>query len=134
MHRLLVLTTIALATLTLQGCLFGCGDEVTQRAVSPDGRWLAAAFVRNCGATTDFVTHVVIVEAGDPIDDDGDVFVAEAGAAASAPQGGPEVRLRWLGPDRLLVSYGPGARIFFQAVRKRKLHVEYRPIGEAPAG
>ena len=37
-----------------------CGDEDVASAVSPDGRLVARAFVRNCGATTDYVTRVEV--------------------------------------------------------------------------
>lgn len=124
---------LALLVPALQGCsLFSCGDEVTARAVSPDRRWLAAVLVRNCGATTDFATHVTIVEAADEPDDSGDIFVAEAGGAPQAPKGGPEIRLRWLGPDHLLVAYDVRAEVFHQVVRRRGLRIDYRPEGRAP--
>lgn len=130
MLRRLSPLAIGLAAASLQGCFFDCDDEVTRRALSPDGRWLAAAFVRNCGATTDFATHVVVVEAGDEPDDSGKIFVAEAGSAPRAPQGGPDVRLRWLGADRLEVTYGAGAKIFLQAVRLRGVDIVYRQAND----
>lgn len=128
MRRAATLLTIGLAGSLLQGCLFMCGDEVTVRAPSPDGEWLAAAYVRNCGATTGFTTHVVIMEKGEKPDASGDVFVAEAGTARQSPHGGPEIQLRWLAPDRLRVSYGEGTEVWFQAVRKRGLHVAYEVV------
>lgn len=46
----------------LSGCdngLFGdCADAVKARARSPDGQYVATVFERDCGATTDFSTHV----------------------------------------------------------------------------
>jgi len=132
MRRLLPVVMLALLVPALQGCSsFFCGDEVTGRAISPDGKWLAAVLVRNCGATTDFVTHVTIVEAKDEPDDSGDVLVAEAGGAPQAPKGGPEIRLRWLGPDRLLVGYDARAEVFLQVVRRRGLTIDYRSEGSA---
>ena len=35
-----------------------CGEETRSEEVSPDGRYVAVEMVRNCGATTDYVTHV----------------------------------------------------------------------------
>ena len=35
-----------------------CGDEVQGSATSPDGKYVATVFVRNCGATTSYVTIV----------------------------------------------------------------------------
>ena len=34
-----------------------CGEENIGEAYSPDGSYLARAYVRNCGATTGFLTH-----------------------------------------------------------------------------
>jgi len=34
-----------------------CAEENIGEAYSPDGRYLARAYVRNCGATTGFLTH-----------------------------------------------------------------------------
>ena len=43
----------------LAGCNL-CGDEVVSTLSSPGGRYRAVWIVRNCGATTDYVTHVVL--------------------------------------------------------------------------
>ena len=138
MRTWLLLLAIGVAAAPSQGCRsIYCDEEVTQRTVAPDGRWLAATFVRNCGATTDFVTYAVVVDAGEEPHDSGKIWVAEAGTGPRSPRGGPAVRLRWLGPDRLLVAYGAGAEIFFQAVRLKGLRIEYReaiPAAAQPRG
>lgn len=35
-----------------------CGEESVVEAYSPDGSYLARVYVRNCGATTGYLTHV----------------------------------------------------------------------------
>jgi len=35
-----------------------CSESIMQERESPDQRYLATVYVRNCGATTDYVTHV----------------------------------------------------------------------------
>jgi hypothetical protein len=37
-----------------------CTDEKLAEATSPNGDWLAEVFVRDCGATTDFATSVLL--------------------------------------------------------------------------
>jgi len=37
-----------------------CGDEKLQDAKTPDGRYISTVYIRDCGATTDYVTHVQI--------------------------------------------------------------------------
>lgn len=44
------------ALLILDACL--CADDVVTRVASPDGRLVATYYVRNCGATTDYVSTV----------------------------------------------------------------------------
>jgi hypothetical protein len=130
MRRLFLLAMLALPLSALHGCsLYGCGDEVTRQAASPDGRVMAAAFVRNCGATTGFTTHVAVFGLGQEPEERHRVFIAQAGTAPESPHGGAEVELRWLAPDRLLVSYDPRAEVFFQAVRSGGMTIEYRTVG-----
>ncbi|MEA3061353.1 MAG: hypothetical protein QOJ94_1134 [Sphingomonadales bacterium] len=133
MARSWSLVPIGLAAASLQGCqFFSCGDDATQRAVSPDGQRVAVSFVRNCGATTDFSTHVTLANAGEKADDSDAIFVAQAGSAPRTPQGGPRAQLRWLGPSHLLVSYDFGANVAFQAIRARDVTIDYAVAG-APA-
>ena len=46
----------------LAGCdspvLFSCDDTVKGSLTSPDGKCIATVYERDCGATTDFTTHV----------------------------------------------------------------------------
>lgn len=44
----------------LFGQLYDCDDEIQFESKSPDNKYVATVFVRNCGATTSFVTHVKI--------------------------------------------------------------------------
>jgi hypothetical protein len=127
--RLPLLIAIGLAAAP-RGCsFFTCGDHATQRAVSPDGERVAVSFVRNCGATTDFSTHVTLANAGEKADDSDAIFIAAAGSAPRTAEGGPRAELRWLGPERLLIRYDQGAYVAFQAVRARGLEIDYEVAG-----
>jgi hypothetical protein len=44
--------------LIVTGCSPLCGEDVVADKASPDGKFVAVTFARNCGATTPFVTHV----------------------------------------------------------------------------
>ncbi len=55
--RLMVAGVLGVAALAA-ACGDMCGDKAVSSAVSPDGRYIARAFVRNCGATTAYVTRV----------------------------------------------------------------------------
>ncbi len=51
--------SVVYAVITLTPWSVGmCGEESTVGAYSPDGSYLARVYVRNCGATTGYLTHV----------------------------------------------------------------------------
>lgn len=39
-----------------------CGEELIETVASPDGKYVAAILIRNCGATTDYVSHLNLRE------------------------------------------------------------------------
>ncbi len=77
-----------LVCLAISGCL--CSDQVTSEATSPDGMLTATVFVRNCGATTDFVSKVSLHPKLEGFKDERTlVFVAHGGQPISASWKGP---------------------------------------------
>jgi hypothetical protein len=103
----------------------------TGSAVSPDGRYVASVFVRNCGATTDFNTNIAVVPAGENVPKHGNIFVAEGGDAPRTAGGWFPVSLRWLGPERLEVTYEAGAEEFLRVDRLGAIKVDYRLLAAA---
>lgn len=77
----IVATVVFACYYALQGStiLFSCANDLKGEVVSPDKRYIAAYFVRDCGATTDFATHVSIRSAARNFDAEKDVrlFTAE---------------------------------------------------------
>lgn len=55
--RILLLIAVAGC---IQGCSSTCGESVEGEFPSPDGKYIATVFERNCGATTDFSSAVKI--------------------------------------------------------------------------
>jgi hypothetical protein len=94
-----------------------CGSTEITRLTAPDGRHDAVLFEHNCGATTDFATHVSILPAGAPLGDTaGNVFAAEAGVTdARAPWGGPPVEVTWEPGGTLAIHYDATAEVFHTA-------------------
>ena len=78
--KFLKLVTCILALSSVQCSLpssVACDDKVESKSVSPNQKYVATLFVRNCGATTDYSTIVKINPAATTSTDDGDqVFVA----------------------------------------------------------
>jgi hypothetical protein len=65
-YRTKPLVLVAAIALSLSGCTFllhsNCENTVKSEIQSPDGRYAATLFERNCGATTDFSTIVSLRE------------------------------------------------------------------------
>jgi hypothetical protein len=90
-----ILVTVCGAFLGACGSI--CSNVVTTESTSPDGRYVAAVYERDCGATVDFVTHVGLRTAGTPFD--GSVN------GAGIFEGLPVVSLEWQSHDRLVIRY-----------------------------
>jgi len=72
-----------------------CEDQMISEATSPDGILVATAFVRNCGATTDFSSMVSVHKKSDGFRDDRDIiFVAK---------GRHDIAANWNGPNTLSI-------------------------------
>jgi hypothetical protein len=56
---------------------FVCIESVESKFPSPGNKIIAVVYTRNCGATTDFVTHVNLHTAGDAIIPDPDGVIHE---------------------------------------------------------
>ncbi|MBY0551117.1 MAG: hypothetical protein K2W95_27810 [Candidatus Obscuribacterales bacterium] len=78
-----------------------CGNKVVSEVVSPDGQLKAVIFTRDCGATTDYSTHVSILNASDQLRNDG-------GNAFAMDEG--ELDLRWTGNRTLVLGHKSGER------------------------
>jgi hypothetical protein len=70
-----------------------CSESDAGRTASPSKAYVATVFVRNCGATTGYVTHVNLRGAGDAFIPDGH-GVIRAGEVISM-DGNPRVALNW---------------------------------------
>ena len=111
----LVLLVVGIGALAYFLVFDVCGNDPVAEFVSPDTGAKIVVFQRDCGATTDFSTQASLVKAnsGLPVFS-GNLFVADTnrGAAPSGPGGGPELRVRWEGPKRLLLQHQVKARVF----------------------
>lgn len=115
--------------LLLAGC--ACDDKVVQRVPQLYGRGAAVVFVRNCGATTAYATHVGIVRHVDAMPRKQEVVVvldANHGAAPAGQGGGPEVRVRWLAANHLEVAHHPRARTFREKTQHGPVRISYVPL------
>ena len=86
----------SLGILWLAGCGV-CGNTVKQEIKSPDGKYVATAFVRNCGATTDYSAQVDLRKAGRKLSTIGNVYRGNAS---------PDIEIAWLSSTHLVITSG----------------------------
>ncbi len=108
MARLLLPTVLMPA---LAGCdLYSCGNVPLTSATAPDGRHVATVFRRDCGATAEVSIQVSLLRPGGAPTEAGNLLVLDGE--------GPTPSLEWQGPDRLLIRYRRGGRVFRQVTER----------------
>lgn len=67
-----VLIPILFIIFSSTGCFqsFDCGEEIEKEISSPDGKYTATLFERNCGATTSFIPHINLRESNKKFKED----------------------------------------------------------------
>ena len=97
------------------GCFDPCGNDEVVRVPSPDVKFEAVIFQRDCGATTDFSTQISVLPKGTSLPKaGGNVYIGDSdhGAAPTAKWSGPPVDVKWSANRQLTVVTHPAARIF----------------------
>ena len=121
--------TVAACALTC--CSGACRDTLVSKYPSPDGRFVAVVFYRNCGATTAFTTEISVVGTGeDAISKgrEGNIFsIRDPNDSKESLErnGTIEVRLDWKTPRLLSVSAPRHAWTAKRVDRIRGVDVQY---------
>ncbi len=108
-----------------------CANQVLSETTSPDGKYKAIVFERDCGASTDFSTQVSIIPSHSSIGNtSGNLFSVDSnhGASTPGPGGGPDVKVYWRSPEELVVSYHLSARVFLKKEKILSIKVTYEPL------
>lgn len=111
-----------------------CATTIFEEALSPNKQHKAVVFQIDCGATSDFNTHVAVVKATfDKTNAKAlpqGFFVADRdhGRAPAGVTNGPEVRLNWESDDKLGVRYHPFARVFRSEEKQDGVTIHYQPF------
>jgi hypothetical protein len=136
----IVLGLFTLAIATFGGCivlldhLFSdmCATTIIDQVASPSGKLKAVIFQFDCGATSDFNSHVAIVPGNkDTTEKDAlpsSFFAADRdhGRAPEGKEHGPEVRLSWLSDSRMEIQHHELARIIRAEKSSKGVAVDYR--------
>lgn len=82
------------ALLASAGCADPCTNTLKAELVSPDGKYVATAFVRDCGATTSYSPQVHLRPFGEKAGMLGNVFIGNRS---------DEIRIVWLSAGQLVI-------------------------------
>lgn len=107
----------------LSNCRFSCGNKVLAEARSPDGRWKAVTFSKNCVAMLQVCPplsqiSVLPVSRGVP-DGEGNVFSGIVDDRA--------LEVRWTSPSELRVRYS--GRVLLKREQADEVRVKFQEIG-----
>ena len=90
-----------------------CGNEIFSEVYSPDSKFRAVIFQRDCGATTGFTTQISLIFAKNDLQNEGgNIFIVD---------GHPndrKIELSWNGPKKLTIKNCSG----LQSHKKEKLY------------
>lgn len=78
----------------LTGCGNPCSNKVVSNLTSPDGKYEATAFIRDCGATTDFSPQVYLRPKGQSCGSIGNVFIGDHS---------DQIEVQWLSSTQLVI-------------------------------
>ena len=76
------------------GCDPECSDKIISKVSSPDGKFEATAFIRDCGATTDFSPQVYLCPKGEKMAKVGNIFVGNHS---------DQIRIEWISATQLKI-------------------------------
>ena len=95
-----------------------CSNDPLQVDSSPAGDRLAIAFIRDCGATTGYSTHVSIVASSGKLHNEpGNVFVVD---------GKRPVSVGWRADDHLVIDTAGSGDVFKNLREFEGVNIEYR--------
>jgi len=105
-----------------------CDNSVVSTLTSPNGKTRAVVYNRDCGATTDFVTHVSILSSDEALNGNTkSLFAADSnkGKAPAQRGTGPEIRVKWFSNTRLEIQHHPNVRVKRSSDRFNGVAISY---------
>jgi hypothetical protein len=131
MRKFLILATGTVVVIVAAVSLFlhfnpPCGEDVISEETSPDGRYIAVLFERNCGATTPYVDHINLRLATMKFNTeffDGTITSGEVFTVARRNEG--RVRFGWSGPRHLEIESPESEGNYHHQSDWRDVRIEY---------
>jgi Family of unknown function (DUF5412) len=112
---------------------FLCDNEVIETKGSPDGQKKAVVFVKNCGATTDWMVEASILNNADEVNDrsDGNALKIDADHGKAWPlgiRGWPIITLEWKDEKTLILHYSKDSRIYEEDSSVEGVSIQFAEI------
>lgn len=137
----LLLVTVFFGCTALLGHFGGdlCAETVIAEIPSPSGAMKALIYQIDCGASTDFNTHVSVMPRDSSLAQEskrvfggGSFFLADRnhGKAPAGPGGGPEVMLRWMSDGEIEIQHHDLARVFRKNASADGVDIKYISFGD----
>ena len=109
-----------------------CANNEISSTSIPGTKYKVVVFERDCGATTGFSTQASIIKSTAKLkNENGNIFTADCnhGAAPAGPAGGPELRVKVIGPNAIELTHHPRARVFDAQINYEGISIKYSSIG-----
>ncbi len=109
-----------------------CSNTEISSTPIPGANYKVVVFERDCGATSDFSTQASIIKVTAKLgNESGNIFAADCdhGAAPAGPGGGPELRVKVVGPNVIELAHHPRIRIFDAQTKYKDFNIKYMPVG-----
>ncbi len=115
-----------------------CAETVISEIASPNKKLKAVIFQIDCGATTGFNSHVVIMASNSSLSKESQsqglfgaprsLFAADTNhsRAPAGKGGGPEVRLSWISDTKLEIQYHKFARVIRSNLLSKGVDISYQ--------
>lgn len=111
-----------------------CKNSIISEIVSPSKDLKAVIFVRDCGATTGFVTHLSIIKSDEKtLDGVGNTFIADTdhGRAPESAAGGPAIEISCTNQTHMVVTHHQSVRIFSSQNEIHGIHIKYATTSDS---
>jgi hypothetical protein len=113
-----------------------CGNQIITEQLSPDKKFKFVVFVRDCGATTGFYTHVSILRGDKKLrdDDSGNVLTLDDHYFGDYVNkyGGADAKVEWIANRKILIHFDSKAQGAIKETKVKGIEITYEEIRGRP--
>lgn len=99
-----------------------CGNTICSSSLSPNKKYKAIVFQRDCGATTGFSTQISLIKANKNLPNkSGNIFIADGHPDKT------KIKLLWINNTHIMVSHLEDLEIFKNEKLIKNIAIDYEP-------